>query len=443
MAGNARFHDKAHRKNHHTSPTVGFTDSASDPIASSQEPFQGDFVLNGRLSANSGIEFLSANVIQDVYCQNLHIRDTAYVNFLSSTYNETIISDGQVVGNGDNTLTLDFTKAIYTNSPLVVMSANDVKMSGNLTIQGNITILGDASEIDTTVVATSSFSVTNHTTNPALSIVQFNYKDIAVFQNSGSTIVTINSAGILINGYLSSNGNVIGNNITALQKTSSNWDSTFNTVTSNSAFWQNSYVALTSNSANWNSTYSVVSSNSAFWVNSYVTLTSNSANWNSTYTNVSSNSAFWQTSYTILSSNSSNWNSTYSTVLASSSVWLSGSSTNDFYSNNLTTNNLIIQNGLFLSVSTLSTSTDIQLLSTHQSYWFIGTNGATSINLNLPYANTNIDGLFYSIKNTYNGGNSFTITIKDFTNNQIFVLNKTNLVQLIWDGNNWQIILSQ
>jgi hypothetical protein len=33
MAGNARFHDKHHRTNHHTLSTAGIPDSATDPIA--------------------------------------------------------------------------------------------------------------------------------------------------------------------------------------------------------------------------------------------------------------------------------------------------------------------------------------------------------------------------------------------------------------------------
>lgn len=51
MAGNARFHSKYHSKSHHTNSTPGYYDSAADPIASPADPFQGDFYLNGTLSA--------------------------------------------------------------------------------------------------------------------------------------------------------------------------------------------------------------------------------------------------------------------------------------------------------------------------------------------------------------------------------------------------------
>jgi hypothetical protein len=54
MAGNARFHNKYHRANHHTNPDLNIPDSASDPIASPEFPFQGNFVINGSLSASNG-----------------------------------------------------------------------------------------------------------------------------------------------------------------------------------------------------------------------------------------------------------------------------------------------------------------------------------------------------------------------------------------------------
>ena len=47
----SRFHEKYHRQNHHTNPSVTNPDSSHDPIASYGNPFQGDFILNGMLSA--------------------------------------------------------------------------------------------------------------------------------------------------------------------------------------------------------------------------------------------------------------------------------------------------------------------------------------------------------------------------------------------------------
>jgi hypothetical protein len=55
MSDNARFHNKLHRKNHHSVPTPGYPDSATDPIASLAEPFKGDFYLDGNLVVNGAI----------------------------------------------------------------------------------------------------------------------------------------------------------------------------------------------------------------------------------------------------------------------------------------------------------------------------------------------------------------------------------------------------
>lgn len=48
-----RFHNKWHRHNHHTYPAPNEPDSSHDPIASPADPFKGDFVLAGALSASA------------------------------------------------------------------------------------------------------------------------------------------------------------------------------------------------------------------------------------------------------------------------------------------------------------------------------------------------------------------------------------------------------
>jgi hypothetical protein len=49
----SRFHNKFHRHNHHTNQGSDpqYPDAGYDPIASPDSPFQGDFILNGGLSA--------------------------------------------------------------------------------------------------------------------------------------------------------------------------------------------------------------------------------------------------------------------------------------------------------------------------------------------------------------------------------------------------------
>jgi hypothetical protein len=59
----SRFHSKFHRHNHHTTPIedARYPDAAHDPIASYDSPFQGDFILNGTLSAND-ISLIQPNI---------------------------------------------------------------------------------------------------------------------------------------------------------------------------------------------------------------------------------------------------------------------------------------------------------------------------------------------------------------------------------------------
>jgi hypothetical protein len=52
-----RFHSKFHRKNHHTDTDPYNPDAGHDPIASESAPFQGNFYLNGSLSASNSFIF--------------------------------------------------------------------------------------------------------------------------------------------------------------------------------------------------------------------------------------------------------------------------------------------------------------------------------------------------------------------------------------------------
>jgi hypothetical protein len=86
MADNARFHNKLHRKNHHTVATPGYPDSGTDPIASPEEPFQGLFVIDSNnqqfaLSAHGDVVIDGSVTIR----QNL----SAYGEFV---YFETLVS---------------------------------------------------------------------------------------------------------------------------------------------------------------------------------------------------------------------------------------------------------------------------------------------------------------------------------------------------------------
>ena len=61
-----RFHNKFHRHNHHTTPTDRsgkYPDSAYDPIASLDYPFQGDFYVNGNINTSGLIQPTTTSIL--------------------------------------------------------------------------------------------------------------------------------------------------------------------------------------------------------------------------------------------------------------------------------------------------------------------------------------------------------------------------------------------
>jgi hypothetical protein len=101
-----RFHSKKHNKNHHSSATGGYPDSASDPIGSYEQPFQGEFVLTGPLSAQTA-SFV--NAISDLVVDNITINNTIptltvdniIVNNDITSPNATLEGDGSTLTNVD------------------------------------------------------------------------------------------------------------------------------------------------------------------------------------------------------------------------------------------------------------------------------------------------------------------------------------------------------
>lgn len=388
MAGNARFHDKHHRTNHHTLSTAGIPDSATDPIASHSQPFQGDFVVNGLLSSSKGLDVLSANYGGDVYCENLHVRDTTYTNFISGEGTETIISDGALTGFGANTLTLDFQTAIYAKTPIVNFTNSISAASAIYTSFAKFDSLSTTNLSSDNVKINSLSSVSlsaNSITSDSLSSRTLSSEsiisNILSSQNISADYVNITnnltvSGNCLIYGNLSALGDLTVIE-TTLQSSSSfeitntntalpalkitqagtgdvivvNYDTVpnyikvdidgltingkvsglsgvyapnINTITNTA---NSVYSTVSSNSANWNNTYSSVSSNSANWQNTFSTVSGTSSNWESSYSTVSSNSANWESVYSSVSSNSANWQNTYSTVSGTSSNWETSYST--------------------------------------------------------------------------------------------------------------------
>lgn len=60
-----RFHNKWHRRNHHTYGNASNPDAGHDPIASQEQPFLGEFVLQGSLSATAPLSAYAAFLYSD------------------------------------------------------------------------------------------------------------------------------------------------------------------------------------------------------------------------------------------------------------------------------------------------------------------------------------------------------------------------------------------
>ena len=127
-----RFHNKFHRQNHHSISIAGYPDSSLDPIASYEQPFQGEFYSQGNIITT---ENLSA---------------------------------------GNN---------------LIV--GNDGLINGDLTIKGNFSVYGTTSELDTRVYVTSALSVTNTGTGPAAVFKQTGNQPVAQFYDDNDTALFI------------------------------------------------------------------------------------------------------------------------------------------------------------------------------------------------------------------------------------------------------------
>jgi hypothetical protein len=455
MAGNARFHDKFHSKNHHTSPTIGYADSASDPIASPSNPFQGDFHINGTLSANGGIIIPESVIVGNITANNAIFDGIVKMDYLSGETTESILSDSPLtIGNGLRTLTIDFLNGCYFKN--VVNIASNVYCASGIEAKSLVVdniIINDNANIDGNVTVGGNVSMTGSLTSNKLNLLGGLTADnsgtqTSIFVNQLSAVSNINPLIVLkgnsvnkfvvdFNGNVSASGNVIGTNISLLQSTSSNWNETrtivnqfsgfwlsaYNIVNFSRSFWDTSYTNLTSNSANWNTSYTVTTANSANWISSYILLTSTSANWNASFTNLTSNSA--------------NWNSTYTTVTNSSAAWLSGDSTLNHQSSSIKT--VILSSGQTIYnpvTSIVLAAANVNLSATTPS--FISVTNATGVEqLNLPTGlNSSGLGLTFTIKNNTTTNNHFHV---HYNGSLMQTVDQYQKYQFIWNGTTWLV----
>lgn len=142
MADNARFHNKLHRKNHHTLPTTGYPDSAIDPIASPDEPFQGDFHIFGSLSASYNVY-----VGHRVGVQTSNPNYEVSIQGSLSASRDAFIDNNLVVGNdatiGMNLSSFGNTVLGTTENDAITINAGPIKMPNAVNAVDGIIMGGD------------------------------------------------------------------------------------------------------------------------------------------------------------------------------------------------------------------------------------------------------------------------------------------------------------
>ena len=248
-----------------------------------------------------------------------------------------------------------------------------------------------------------------------------NYQNVSSHWENTYTVVAANSAqwaidndDVAVNTLVRSNS-AIWNTVGAYQGTdvkvlTGNWQSTYNTVRSNSATnWNYQGTDLKSLSAGWvggNAAFTNLVANSAAYLSSVdLSFLSVSANWNSVYNTVLANSATnWNYQGTDLKGLSANWQSTYNTFRTVSSTFLTSETDSQTLSFDKLNNNLTISNGNTVSLSSLVDQTAIDTQTRNltgnwqNTYNTVQSNSATTWN----YQGTDLKGLSANWQSTYN-----------------------------------------
>jgi hypothetical protein len=174
-----RFHNKLHRQNHHSNPTSGYPDSALDPIASFEQPFQGEFYSQGdiittqNLSAELNLHASgNSTLLGTVKSPNIGTgEDNSVVILNSSGFLKTDEINPQVwdttakyVSASDGALTVNrLTKAtdsIGINESIVFDNGTNVGI-GTDNPGANLTVSGTLSTSGTATIGTIADSLTN------------------------------------------------------------------------------------------------------------------------------------------------------------------------------------------------------------------------------------------------------------------------------------------
>jgi len=193
-------------------------------------------------------------------------------------------------------------------------TANNLYISGNAVFYGSLTADGETTQLNTSIVATSAFSLYNTGNVDALAVTKStNVGAIANFSNAGGSVLYVDpnnkvgintsspSEALTVVGNITATGNIYGKMpdvYTVFQSNSGRYETT-------SSYFNLSSVTitqlLTTSKPNYDTTYTYVTGISSS-INSF--LTGNKPNYDNAYATVCAQSGSVYTSYTFLSSNS-------------------------------------------------------------------------------------------------------------------------------------------
>jgi hypothetical protein len=328
-----------------------YPDSAYDPIASPESPFQGEFYVDGNvttlssISASGNVYASNATFGEDVTIQgNLTVLgDTTEVNtfvYITSALDISNVGTGPALrvaqsgsqpiahfidNNGDDIIFADNGDVgLGTMSPNEKLTViGNVSATGNLIVRGNTYLSGNSITEDDLIVKGSVYLSGN-------SIIEDNLQvdNDTLFVDSSTNKVGIRTTTpyktFTVNGEISANNIIFDPN-----GDSNQWNSTYSSVKTTSATWDSVYSSTKNTSANWDSVYSSVKSTSANWDSVYSSVKSTSANWNSVYSSTANTSANWNSVYSSVKSTSANWDSVYSNVKSNSASYATIDFTNN------------------------------------------------------------------------------------------------------------------
>lgn len=369
-----RFHSKYHRQNHHTYGNLTNPDAGHDPIASFENPFLGDFVLKGGLSAvvptNSayaaaffgpvGIGTSTPNTDLTVVgsicaTENFEVKNNIVIGGMLSATSPQLVFNGGLCAYDDSFFSKNV--RVFGNQTI----NGGLTANGNVLIGGSLLVAGTATFVNTNNVQLSSSLLKLAENNPG------DVLDIGLFGSykQGTTVRTGLARNYNTKKWTLFSG--VTSNPTDVNLTWNDPSFQIETLVANLSGNVTGNLSGTA-AAVTNGVYTNASYNNPTWI---VTLSDskitgeNRNSWDSVFSRVNTTSALWSDVYTRFATQSSSNTSVFSNVNTNSSTWVTYTSGDSRYLRLSAAPNLYLPlSGSRTITSSLSVNGDITLTGT-------------------------------------------------------------------------------